>query len=138
MILWKWRNAIKYFYFRCSFHAYADSTYAKHLENGASIYGTVGNPTPLPPMMQGGAQTFLGNGEMNREYQQSMLEVSDDSITSVDRYDEYSPMQNGGISSNTLGGVSTHPAGNSRTNLVPNGASSPTENGEIKPVILLI
>ena len=88
--------------------------------------------------MQGGAQTFLGNGEMNREYQQSMLEVSDDSITSVDRYDEYSPMQNGGISSNTLGGVSTHPAGNSRTNLVPNGASSPTENGEIKPVILLI
>ena len=89
-------------------------------------------------MMQGGAQTFLGNGEMNREYQQSMLEVSDDSITSVDRYDEYSPMQNGGISSNTLGGVSTHPAGNSRTKLVPNGASSPTENGEIKPVILLI
>ena len=89
--------------------------------------------------MQGGAQTFLGNGEMNREYQQSMLEVSDDSITSVDRYDEYSPMQNGGISSNPLGGVSsnhlggvsTHPAGNSRTNLVPNGASSPTENGEI-------
>ena len=81
--------------------------------------------------MQGGTQTFLGNGDLNREYQQSMLEVSDDSITSVDRYDEYSPIQNGGVSSNPLGGISSHPAGYSRMNLVPNGASSPTENGNI-------
>merc|ERR1712020_822984 len=37
--------------FRCSFHSYADSTYAKHLESGGgtqSIYGTLGGPTPIP------------------------------------------------------------------------------------------
>merc|ERR1711963_120821 len=51
---------------RCSFHAYADSTYAKHLENGASLYGTVGAPTPMP----GG--TFQTNGDVPREFQQSV------------------------------------------------------------------
>merc|ERR1719273_1866681 len=64
---------------RCSFHAYADSTYAKHLENGASLYGTVGAPTPLP----GG--TFSPNGEVPREFQQSVMEMSDDSITSIEQ-----------------------------------------------------
>jgi hypothetical protein len=34
--------------FRCSFHAYADSTYAKHLESGQSLYGTLGGMTPIP------------------------------------------------------------------------------------------
>merc|ERR1719340_92065 len=36
---------------RCSFHSYADSAYAKHLESGGgtqSIYGTLGGPTPIP------------------------------------------------------------------------------------------
>merc|ERR1719150_2378131 len=64
---------------RCSFHSYADSTYAKHLENGASLYGTVGAPTPLP----GG--TFSPNGEVPREFQQSVMEMSDDSITSIEQ-----------------------------------------------------
>merc|ERR1712223_2203679 len=59
---------------RCSFHAYADSTYAKHLENGASLYGTVGSPTPVPPMMPGG--TFNPAGpEPTREFQQSVMEM---------------------------------------------------------------
>ena len=71
---------IKYFLSRCSFHAYADSTYAKHLENGASLYGTVGAPTPLP----GG--TFSPNGEVPREFQQSVMEMSDDSITSIEHH----------------------------------------------------
>ena len=61
---------------RCSFHAYADSTYAKHLENGASLYGTVGAPTPTG--------TFQPNGEVPREFQQSVMEMSDDSMTSLD------------------------------------------------------
>ena len=66
---------------RCSFHAYADSTYAKHLENGASLYGTVGAQTPVPG---NGSFQGPGNGEVPREFQQSVMEMSDDSITSID------------------------------------------------------
>merc|ERR1719189_1038710 len=52
---------------RCSFHSYADSTYAKHLESGGqSIYGTIGAPTPIPsstPTPNGGnGQWVMSNG----------------------------------------------------------------------------
>merc|ERR1719189_808648 len=78
---------------RCSFHSYADSTYAKHLESGGqSIYGTIGAPTPIPsstPTPNGGANgqwvMSNGNGSIHgmmmrpetpgREYQQSVIEV---------------------------------------------------------------
>merc|ERR1719189_1375085 len=72
---------------RCSFHSYADSTYAKHLESGGgtqSIYGTLGGPTPIPsvtptPGGGGGAggmaeatmATMTMRAETPREYQQS-------------------------------------------------------------------
>merc|ERR1712038_1733510 len=53
---------------RCSFHSYADSTYAKHLESGGqSIYGTIGAPTPIPsstptPNGANGQWGLMGNG----------------------------------------------------------------------------
>jgi len=123
---------------RCSFHAYADSTYAKHLENGASLYGTVGSPTPLPPMMGGGTFNPAGGpGDMGREYQQSMLEVSDDSINSVERYDDYAG-QNGGapitvsnpLATALLAPASAVPQSNNHANpRQMNGSNSPNENG---------
>merc|ERR1719266_2004920 len=109
---------------RCSFHAYADSTYAKHLENGASLYGTVGSPTPVPPMMPGG--TFNPAGpEPTREFQQSVMEMSDDSINSVEQMapNEWSKvLQNGNVSPQSAGAPMRHEH-------VPNGTSSPNENG---------
>jgi len=107
---------------RCSFHAYADSTYAKHLENGASLYGTVGSPTPLPPLTGG---TFHPQGENGaREFQQSVMEMSDDSINSVDQMAGHSDwnknLQNGNTSPSSV------PL---RHENVPNGTSSPNENG---------
>merc|ERR1719225_1686144 len=108
---------------RCSFHAYADSTYAKHLENGASLYGTVGSPTPVPPMMPGG--TFNPAGpEPTREFQQSVMEMSDDSINSVEQMapNEWSKvLQNGNVSPQSAAPM--------RHEHVPNGTSSPNENG---------
>lgn len=109
---------------RCSFHAYADSTYAKHLENGASLYGTVGSPTPVPPMMSGG--TFSPAGpEPSREFQQSVMEMSDDSINSVEQMapNEWSKvLQNGNVSPQPAAAPMRH-------DHVPNGTSSPNENG---------
>merc|ERR1712223_1384825 len=87
---------------RCSFHAYADSTYAKHLESGGqSIYGTIGAPTPIPsstPTPNGGNGQWVmsnGNGSIHgvmmrpetpgREYQQSVIEVGEDSIDSINK-----------------------------------------------------
>ena len=135
---------INLFISRCSFHAYADSTYAKHLENGASLYGTVaaaGPTTPLPPMMMIGGNTFLqngggdiGGGGGGREFQQSVMEMSDDSLTSVDRLDDWRQLNGGG------GG-----SGDSPPQSVPNrqqqqqqtnGNSSPNENG--KCIFLLL
>lgn len=103
---------------RCSFHAYADSTYAKHLESGASLYGTVGGPTPLPPMA---TPTSFGPGGnlSNREYQQSVMEMSDDSINSIERIEDWRVLQNGNSSPSII------PA---RHELVPNGTSSPNGN----------
>ena len=94
----------------------------------------MGAPTPVPPLVP---------GEMAREYQQSMLEVSDDSLTSIDRLDEYGRITNGPTVTNPLNlynqstgspaGVSSNPGGSGaspRQNL-PNGTSSPTGNGKI-------
>ena len=112
------------FFFRCSFHSYADSTYAKHLETGGgtqSIYGTLGGPTPIPsvtPTPGGDRGGGPGNGmaeatmtmraETPREYQQSVIEVSEDSINSIEKVEEWKVLANG--------------------NRMPNGAS-PRENG---------
>jgi hypothetical protein len=112
-------------HYRCSFHAYADSTYAKHLENGASLYGTVGSPTPVPPMMAGG--TFNPAGpEPTREFQQSVMEMSDDSINSVE---QMAPNEWTKVLQN--GSVSPQSAAPMRHEHVPNGTSSPNENGKI-------
>ena len=111
-------------FFRCSFHSYADSTYAKHLETGGgtqSIYGTLGGPTPIPSVTPtpGGGGGGPGNGmaeatmtmraETPREYQQSVIEVSEDSINSIEKVEEWKVLANG--------------------NRMPNGAS-PRENGK--------
>ena len=121
-----WASLNNSYHCRCSFHAYADSTYAKHLENGASLYGTVGSPTPVPPMMPGG--TFNPAGpEPTREFQQSVMEMSDDSINSVEQMapNEWSKvLQNGNVSPQSAGAPMRHEH-------VPNGTSSPNENGKI-------
>ena len=111
-----------FFLFRCSFHSYADSTYAKHLESGGgtqSIYGTLGGPTPIPSVTPtpggtggGGAMaeaTMTMRAETPREYQQSVIEVSEDSINSIEKVEEWKMLANG--------------------NRMPNGAS-PRENGK--------
>ena len=111
-----------FFLFRCSFHSYADSTYAKHLESGGgtqSIYGTLGGPTPIPSVTPtpggtggGGAMaeaTMTMRAETPREYQQSVIEVSEDSINSIEKVEEWKVLANG--------------------NRMPNGAS-PRENGK--------
>merc|ERR1719433_2513199 len=108
---------------RCSFHAYADSTYAKHLESGRaqSIYGTLGGPTPIPSVTPtpggSGAEatmaTMTMRAETPREYQQSVIEVSEDSINSIEKVEEWKV--NGNHSNGNLPRM-------------PNGAS-PRENG---------
>jgi len=106
---------------RCSFHSYADSTYAKHLESGGggqSIYGTLGGPTPIPsvtPTPGGGGtgeatMTLRPETPQNsyRHQQSSVIEVSEDSIDSIEKVEEWKVLANGGR--------------------MPNGAS-PRENG---------
>ena len=135
--------------FRCAFHAYADSTYAKHLENGGaaaapggggggqSLYGTIGAPTPIPmstptprsgygpPMMMAAAAggPMLSPNDPSREYQQSVMEVSEDSINSIEKVEEWSSLANGNAS-----GRSPH---RSPQRMIPNGGTpSPRENGK--------
>lgn len=114
---------------RCAFHAYADSTYAKHLENGGqSLYGTIGAPTPIPmstPTPNGGQ---FSTGAMNisenpRDYQQSVLEVSEDSIDSINKMEDWNRMGNGHASPPQTNG---NGALKKRT---ANGTPSPRENG---------
>merc|ERR1719264_1822429 len=138
---------------RCAFHAYADSTYAKHLENGGppptpgpgggqSLYGTIGAPTPIPmstptprsgygpPMMMASAAhgghggPMLSPNDPSREYQQSVMEVSEDSINSIEKVEEWSSLANGNAHGN---GRSPH---RSPQRMIPNGGTpSPRENG---------
>ena len=110
---------------RCSFHSYADFTYAKHLENGGqSIYGTLGGPTPIPsstptPGANGMGASMMMRAETPREYQQSVIEVSEDSINSIEKVEEWKMLANG------------QPAAiGNRHHMVPNGTSSPRENGK--------
>merc|ERR1712115_695444 len=75
---------------------------------------------PLPPMAGG---TFHPNGETTREFQQSVMEMSDDSINSVEQMaqNEWSKhLQNGNASPQPVPTRHEH---------VPNGTSSPNENG---------
>ena len=115
-------------FFRCSFHSYADSTYAKHLETGGgtqSIYGTLGGPTPIPSVTPtpGGVgpgasmseATMTMRAETPREYQQSVIEVSEDSINSIEKVEEWKVLANG--------------------NRMPNGAS-PRENGKQSRILV--
>lgn len=105
------------FDYRCAFHAYADSTYAKHLENGGqSIYGTIGGPTPIPmstPSQANGA----------REYQQSVIEVSEDSINSIEKVEEWNNVSASSPSSGGGGGGGGKRMSNAAT-------PSPRENGK--------
>ena len=151
-ILWQWylwfdKNCFIFlsnsiFPFRCSFHSYADFTYAKHLESGGvgtaaqSIYGTLGGPTPLPsstPTPGGQAAMMMraetpgggrgdggvggGGGGRGTEYQQSVIEVSEDSINSIEKVEEW----------NRTGATNS---GNNSSRHLPNGTSSPRENGK--------
>jgi hypothetical protein len=79
---------------RCSFHAYADSTYAKHLESSQSLNGTLDGLTPTAaaqPRGERGPDTL-------HEYQQSVIEMSDDSF---DRFEDWkAPADTNGYSNN--------------------------------------
>ena len=116
---------------RCSFHAYADSTYAKHLENGASLYGTVGAQTPVPG---NGSFQSPTNGEVAREFQQSVMEMSDDSITSIDPHLQ-SQQEWAGPGGHFLHSTATNispqaGAGGREQRGASNGVYSTGENGE--------
>jgi hypothetical protein len=82
-------------------------------------------------MMMVGGNTFLQNsgaGDVNggggREFQQSVMEMSDDSMTSVDRLDDWRQLNGGG------GGVGDSPPQSApHRQQQPNGTSSPNENG---------
>ena len=134
-----------FLHFRCSFHSYADSTYAKHLESGGqSIYGTLGAPTPIPsstPTPNGQWVMGNGNGSIHgvmmrpetpgREYQQSVIEVGEDSIDSINKVEEWKMLANGAGNQSSQ----TSPAANmtgihSRHSQMPNGTASPRENGK--------
>jgi hypothetical protein len=104
---------------RCSFHAYADSTYAKHLESGQSLYGTLGGMTPIPtgtPLLVPAPQMSGMRPETPREYQQSVIEMSEDSINSIEKVEEWKVLANGNASPK---------AGSGNQN-----SSNPRENGE--------
>ena len=78
--------------------------------------------------MAGG--TFHPNGETTREFQQSVMEMSDDSINSVEQMaqNEWSKhLQNGNGSPQSV----PTPMRHEHVPNVPNGTSSPNENGKI-------
>merc|ERR1711899_464365 len=85
------------------------------------IYGTLGGPTPIPSVTPtpggSGAEatmaTMTMRAETPREYQQSVIEVSEDSINSIEKVEEWKV--NGNHSNGNLPRM-------------PNGAS-PRENG---------
>ena len=112
------------FNFRCSFHAYADSTYAKHLEGGQSLYGTLGGMTPVPsatPLLVPPPQMSGMRPETPREYQQSVIEMSEDSINSIEKVEEWKVLANGNTSPR---------GGPGYQNDVSTNNASPRENGE--------
>ena len=88
-------------------------------------------PTPRsgygPPMMMAAAAhagPMLSPNDPSREYQQSVMEVSEDSINSIEKVEEWSSLANGHNSS----GRSPH---RSPQRMVPNGGTpSPRENGK--------
>jgi hypothetical protein len=107
--------------FRCAFHAYADSTYAKHLETGGqSTYGTLSAPN--------GHNASTAATDAAREYQQSVMEMSDDSIHSIDRADDWSHLANGAATVLSASSAAT-PNGASHKRMA-NGNTSLKENGK--------
>ena len=130
--------------FRCAFHAYADSTYAKHLESGGggsgaiggqSLYGTIGAPTPIPmstPTPRGSHMgvPMLSPNDPSREYQQSVMEVSEDSINSIEKVEEWSSLANGSRMS---------PGQQLLKQRIPNGGTpSPRENGKLATLFAIL
>jgi hypothetical protein len=71
----------------------------------------------IAPMPQMSGASMM-RAETPREYQQSVIEVSEDSINSIEKVEEWKVLANGN---------SSHNGNNHR---VPNGAS-PRENGKI-------
>lgn len=113
---------------------------------GQSIYGTIGAPTPIPsstPTPNGANGQWVmsnGNGSIHgvtmrpetpgREYQQSVIEVGEDSIDSINKVEEWKMLANG-----TGNHSQTSPTANmsgiqGRHTQMPNGTSSPRENGK--------
>ena len=129
------------FFFRCAFHAYADSTYAKHLESAAgggtqSLYGTIGGNTPIPMPSssstpnQTTALVQMADFEsehdgpppqqQRQQQQQSVIEVSEDSINSIEKVEEWKVLANG-----------KQQQQNGGKRIMHNGSTpSPRENGE--------
>ena len=91
-------------------------------------------PTPRsgygPPMMMAGHGhgPMLSPGDPSREYQQSVMEVSEDSINSIEKVEEWSSLANGNASGH---GHGRSPNRRSPQRMIPNGGTpSPRENGE--------
>ncbi len=66
-----------------------------------------------------------------REYQQSVIEVSDDSINSIEKVEEWKVLANGN------GTAHMHNNNNSKRN-IPNGTPSPKHNGNAVIVYFII
>ena len=73
----------------------------------------------------GGHGPMLSPGDPSREYQQSVMEVSEDSINSIEKVEEWSSLANGNASHGRS------PNRRSPQRMIPNGGTpSPRENGE--------
>ena len=90
------------------------------------MYGTVGAPTPMPGQ-------FQTNGEVPREFQQSVMEMSDDSITSIDPNQQGGPhdWSSGHILSSTAANVSSLQPVQPNESRISNGAYTNKENGKL-------
>jgi len=105
---------------RCAFHAYADSTYARHLESGGgptagaqSLYGTIGAGNHETATITG-TMTVVDGGS------QSGIEVSEDSINSIEKVEEWKVLANG----------NGHAQQSQHRPRMANGTPSPRENGK--------
>lgn len=113
-------------YFRCAFHAYLDSACAKQLENGGqSLFGNIDpNPTTSNNPTGGDISLILNGSKGAREYQQSVIEVSEDSINSIEKVEEWTVLSNGTDRKH----IASSSYSNGLKNM-PNGIPSP-ENGK--------
>ncbi len=79
-------------------------------------------------LQNGGGAEIGGGGGGGREFQQSVMEMSDDSMTSVDRLDDWRQLNGGGGGGGDAIGDSP-PQSVPIRQQQPNGTSSPNENG---------